>query len=74
MVPPLVMLLRSLPLMLRLLSGRIDFFMLGTPSLVVGLESWAALPLVPAAGKGQFCGVVRLCSLGWRIVVGLRGC
>jgi len=71
-VPPLAILFRSLPLMLRRLSGRIDLFMLGTPSLVVGLWSVAALPFVPAAGKGQFCGVVRLCSLGC-LVVGLRG-
>ena len=71
-VPPLAMLFRSLPLMLRLLSGLIDLFMLGTPSLVVGLLSFEALPLTGAAGKGQFCGVVRLCSLGC-LVVGLRG-
>jgi hypothetical protein len=76
-VPPLAMFLRSLPLRLRLLSGRIDFFMGGAPSLVVGLWSLPASPFVLAAGRGQFCGVVRLCSLGClglRRVVGLRGC
>jgi hypothetical protein len=77
MIPPLAVLFRSLPLMLRLLSGRIDFFMGGTPSLVVGLWSLPASPFVLVAGRGQFCGVVRLCSLGClglRRVVGLRGC
>lgn len=64
--------------MLRLLrSGRIDLFMAGTPSLVVGLGSLLASPFAPVAAMGQFCGVVRLCSfgcLGLRMVVGLRGC